>query len=70
MFSFCIYIMINERSSATYPLFGSSFNAIAVGFSNGNSENGSYALGSLYFVGRPEKQYLLTKYIIMKLIKK
>ena len=38
--------MNNGSGSATEPLLGSSFNAIAVGLSNGNSRHGSYPLAT------------------------
>ena len=37
--------MNNGSGSATQPLLGSSFNAIAVGLSNGTSKHGSYGVG-------------------------
>ena len=47
-----VVAMYNGSGRTTMPLLGSSFNAIAVGLSNGNSQNGSYALDSLYTAGR------------------
>ncbi len=44
--------MYNGSGNTTRPLLGSSFNAIAVGLSDGNSQHGSYALDSLYTTGR------------------
>lgn len=44
--------MNNPNNGGNQPLLGSSFNAIAVGLSNGTAEHGSYALDSLYTAGR------------------
>ena len=41
-----VVAMNNGSGSATEPLLGSSFNAIAVGLSNGNSTHGSYPLAT------------------------
>jgi hypothetical protein len=43
--------MNNGSGSATIPLLGSSFNAIAVGLSTGNSQHGSYDLGITPYTG-------------------
>lgn len=47
-----VVAMDNGAGPATKPVLGSSFNAIAVGRSDGNSKHGSYALDSLYTAGR------------------
>lgn len=44
--------MNNPNNGGNQPLLGSSFNAIAVGLSNGTAEHGSYALDSLYTADR------------------
>jgi hypothetical protein len=41
-----IQVVAMNNGSTNYPILGSSFNAIAVGLSNGNSAHGSYPLGT------------------------
>ena len=47
-----VVAMNNGAGNATQALLGSSFNAIAVGRSDGGAKNGSVALDSLYTAGR------------------
>ena len=47
-----VVAMNNGAGVATQPQLGSSFNAIAVGRSDGISKQGSVALDSLYTIGR------------------
>jgi len=50
-----VVAMNNGSGNASIPLLGSSFNAIAVGLSNGDSQNGSYPL-----VTTPSTPYALS----------
>jgi hypothetical protein len=47
-----IHVVGMNNGATNYPVLGSSFNAVAVGVSNGNHAIGSYALDATYTAGR------------------